>query len=78
MSWAGLRILSAGSRDMGVVHDARRRTLTAALSLRGQSFALLGPDEQDRRVAGWSAVLASLAREGSPVRRVQWLAASLA
>jgi hypothetical protein len=74
---AGLRILSAGSRQVGVVHDARRRTLTAAVSLRGQSFALLGPDEQDRRVAGWSAVLASLARDGSPIRRVQWLAASL-
>jgi hypothetical protein len=72
----GLRLLRAGRRDMGVVHDERGRTLTAALSLRGQSFALLGPEEQDRRVGGWSAVLASLAREGSPVRRVQWLAAS--
>jgi hypothetical protein len=72
----GLRLLSVGQRDMGVVHDLRGRTLTAVLSLRGQSFALLGPDDQDRRVAGWSSVLASLAREGSPVRRVQWLAAS--
>jgi hypothetical protein len=72
----GLRLLRAGWRDMGVVHDRKGRTLTAALSLRGQSFALLGPDEQDRRVGGWSSVLASMAREGSPVRRVQWLAAS--
>ncbi|MGP0029839.1 MAG: SCO6880 family protein [Acidimicrobiales bacterium] len=72
----GLRLLSAGRRDMGVVHDVRARTLTGALALRGQSFALLAPDDQDRRVAGWSAVLASLAREGSPVRRVQWVAAS--
>jgi len=75
-SLSGLRLLSVGQRDMGVVHDVRGRTLTAVLSLRGQSFALLGPDDQDRRVAGWSAVLASLAREGSPVERVQWLAAS--
>jgi hypothetical protein len=75
-SLCGLRLLSVGQRDMGVVHDVRARTLTAVLSLRGQSFALLGPDEQDRRVAGWSAVLAALAREGSPVERVQWLAAS--
>jgi hypothetical protein len=72
----GLRLLSVGPRDLGVVHDVRGRTLTAVLSLRGRSFALLGPDEQDRRVAGWSVVLAALAREGSPVRRVQWLAAS--
>jgi hypothetical protein len=72
----GLRLLSVGTRTMGVVHDERHRTLTAAVSLRGQGFALLGPDEQDRRVAGWSSVLATLAREGSHIRRVQWLAAS--
>jgi hypothetical protein len=72
----GLRLLSMGARPMGVVHDQRRGTLTAALALRGQGFALLGPDEQDRRVGGWSSVLATLAREGSPIRRVQWLAAS--
>jgi hypothetical protein len=75
-SLGGLQLVRAGWRDMGVVHDTRARTVTAALSVRGQSFALLGPDEQDRRVGGWSSVLASLAREGSPVRRVQWLAAS--
>lgn len=73
---AGLRLLSVGGHGMGVVHDQRGRTLTAAVSLRGQGFALLGPDEQDRRVAGWSSVLATLAREGSHIRRVQWLAAS--
>lgn len=72
----GLRLLRTEWRDMGVVHDRRRRTLTAALSLRGQSFALLGPEEQDRRVGGWSSVLAALAREGSPIHRVQWLAAA--
>jgi hypothetical protein len=72
----GLRILGVGRQDLGVVHDRRARTLTAALDLRGLSFALLAPDEQDRRVGAWSSVLASLAREGSPVQRVQWLAAS--
>ncbi len=72
----GLRLLRAGRHDMGVVHDRAARTLTAALGLRGGSFALLGPDEQDRRVGAWASVLSSLAREGSPVHRVQWLAAS--
>jgi len=72
----GLRLLRAGRRDMGVVEDRPGRTLTAALSVRGRSFALLGPEEQARRVAGWSGVLAALAREGSPVRRVQWVASS--
>jgi hypothetical protein len=75
-SLCGLRVLSVGSHDMGVVHDRRGRTLTAGLSVRGRGFALLGPDEQDRRVAGWSSVLATLAREGSLIRRVQWMAAS--
>jgi hypothetical protein len=75
-SLRGLRLLSQGPRHMGVVHDQRGRTLTAALLLRGQGFALLGPDEQDRRVSAWSSVLATLAREGSLIRRVQWLAAS--
>jgi hypothetical protein len=72
----GVRLLQAGWQDMGVVHERAARTLTAAVSLRGRSFALLGPDEQDRRVGAWSSVLASLAREGSPVQRVQWVAAS--
>ena len=71
-----MRLLRAGWQDMGVVHDRAARTLTAALSLRGGSFALLGADEQDRRVGAWASVLASLAREGSPVHRVQWVAAS--
>jgi hypothetical protein len=72
----GMRLLRAGWQDMGVVHDRAGRTLTAALLLRGGSFALLGADEQDRRVGAWASVLASLAREGSPVHRVQWVAAS--
>ena len=71
-----VQLLRAGWQDMGVVYDRAARTLTAAVSLRGRSFALLGPDEQDRRVGAWSSVLASLAREGSPVHRVQWVAAS--
>jgi hypothetical protein len=72
----GMRLLHADWQDMGVVHDGAGRTLTAALSLRGGSFALLGADEQDRRVGSWASVLSSLAREGSPVQRLQWVAAS--
>lgn len=72
----GLTLMRAGWQDMGVVHDRSARTLTAVLALRGASFALLGPDEQDRRVGAWASLLASLAREGSPIHRVQWSAAS--
>jgi hypothetical protein len=72
----GLRLLRADWHNMGVVHDRAARTLTAAVALRGRSFALLGADEQDRRVGSWAGVLASLARERSPVHRVQWVASS--
>ena len=58
---------------MGVVCDDRAHTVTAVLALRGHSFALLGPAEQDDRVAAWARVLASLARDGSAVHRVQWV-----
>ena len=75
-AWRGLRLLRTEWHDMGVVHDRAARTLTAAIALRGRSFALLGADEQDRRVNSWAGVLASLAREGSPVHRVQWVASS--
>jgi len=67
---------SAGA-SVGVVHDRRARTYSAVLAVRGHSFALLGPDEKQRRVAAWAAVLASLSRERTLVHRVQWLAAAV-
>ncbi|HUA95183.1 MAG TPA: SCO6880 family protein, partial [Acidimicrobiales bacterium] len=62
---------------LGVLYDRRAATFTAALVLEGHSFALLGGEEKERRVTGWSGVLAALAREGSPVHRIQWLAMAL-
>jgi hypothetical protein len=61
----------------GVVMDARARTATAVLAVQGHSFALLGPVEQDSRIAAWARVLASMAREGSAVHRVQWVESCL-
>ena len=66
----GLRICSStddgrseGAGGLGVVVDDRARTVTAVLAVRGHSFALLGPAEQDARVAAWARVLA-VARPG--------------
>jgi hypothetical protein len=67
----------AGSPAAGVVMDGRSRTATAVLAVRGHSFALLGPDDQDARLGGWARVLAALAREGSDVHRVQWVESCL-
>jgi len=69
----GLHVVDAPGTGMGVVIDDRARTVTAALVVQGHSFALLGPVEQEARVAGWARVLASLAREGSSVHRLQWV-----
>jgi len=69
----GSRPEDSDGTGIGVIVDQRARTITAVLQLRGHSFALLGPIEQDARVAGWARVLASLARDGSSVHRLQWV-----
>ena len=66
-----LRTVGPGGSLMGVLH--RGSTYTAVLAVRPQAFALCDSEEQARRLAGWGATLAGLAREGSPVTRLQWL-----
>ena len=82
-AFSGLVVLGAeagpgnGASEVGIVHDTRAGTFTGVLALEGHSFALLGADEKERRVGGWAGVLAALAREGSSVHRIQWLAIAL-
>ncbi|MHB1445263.1 MAG: SCO6880 family protein [Acidimicrobiales bacterium] len=74
----GSRVLehrSAGAARMGVVIDGRDGTCSAAVGASGAGFALLDPEDKQRRLAGWAAVLAGLAREGSVVHRLQWIEA---
>lgn len=65
------------SPELGVVFDRPGRTATVVLAVRGHSFALLGPEDQDSRIAAWARTLSSMAREGSEVHRVQWLESCL-
>lgn len=58
---------------VGVIKDARAKTYTAVLAVRVTSFGLLDSAEQESRQAAWGGVLAGLAREGSPVSRIQWV-----
>ena len=58
---------------VGVIKDRRAHTYTAALAVKVTSFGLLDRAEQESRQAGWGGVLAGLAREGSPVSRIQWV-----
>jgi hypothetical protein len=63
--------------DVGMIVDVRSRTATAVLAVRGHSFALLGPGDQDARIAAWAGVLSALAREGSEVHRIQLIESCL-
>ena len=71
----GLELLGAPFRGetVGVLKDRRTKTYTAVLAVKVASFGLLDRAEQEARQAGWGGVLAGLAREGSPVRRIQWV-----
>jgi hypothetical protein len=59
--------------QVGVLKDRRVRSYTAVLAVRVTSFGLLDSAEQESRQAGWGAVLAGLARQRSPVSRIQWV-----
>ena len=65
--------VGSGAGGVGVFHDRSRRTFTAVLGASDPGFVLLGEDDKARRINAWAGVLASLAREGSAVHRVQWV-----
>src|SRR6202034_659901 len=60
-----------------VIYDPAERTYTAVMPASGPGFVLLGGSERDRRISGWAAALGALARQGTPVHRMQWVARSL-
>jgi hypothetical protein len=71
----GVEILSAPvhGETVAVIKDRRARTYAAVLAVRVSSFGLLDRAEQEARQAAWGGLLAGLAREGSPVSRIQWV-----
>lgn len=76
---AGVELLSIpyGSEQVGVIAERQQGTYTAVLAVRAGSFGLRDPGEQERKLDAWGAVLASCARDGSPVRRLQWVERTL-
>lgn len=48
----------------GMIHDPAAGTLTAVLQVAHPAFVLLDPGEQERRVASWGRVLATVCRSG--------------
>lgn len=75
----GLRMLEVpyGSDTVGVLHDRRAGTYAAALAVRSGAFGLLDGAEQERKLDAWGSVLASLARDGGAVSRLQWIERTL-
>lgn len=59
--------------ELGVLADRSNGTFTAVIQARARSFVLLDPEDKAQRLAGWASVIAGLAREGSPISRIQWL-----
>ena len=71
----GLRVLAVPvtGGEIGAIHSAEDGTYAAVLSVRGRSFALLDTEAKVRLLAQWADVVAGMAREGSAVRRLQWI-----
>jgi len=69
-----LRLLAmpAGGAVIAVVKDPGRKTYTAVLACRGQSFALLESGAQTRRVWAWGSLLAALCQENGKIVRLAW------
>ena len=72
---AGVEMLSVpyGGGEVGVICERGAGTYTTAMALRPGAFALRDRAEQERSLDAWGAVLAGCARDGSPVRRLQWI-----
>jgi len=68
---------SVSGQTMGVLRDKKAKSWVAVIGVQGQSFMLLDESEQVRRLASWAAVQASMARQGSPISRMQWLERTL-
>ena len=70
--------LSAYSRALlGVAKDRRAGTYTAAVRVQCRAFELLSPDERQQRLEEYGGVLAALARDDSPLRRIAWVERAL-
>ena len=65
-----LKVPVDAGHDVGVFRDPSLGCLTAVLAVRVRAFGLLAEAEQERRLARWGQVLASVARNDRVVRRI--------
>ncbi len=71
----GISIIAAPvtGGDLGVIRDVSDGSYAAVIVVRGRSFALLDHDAKARLLGQWADVLSGAGREGSPIKRLQWL-----
>ena len=62
-----------GQEALGVVRDRRWGTWAAVVPVEGGSFVLQDGAGQIEKLEAWRAVLGTLARPGTPLRRIQWV-----
>jgi hypothetical protein len=62
-----------GGSEVGVIRDRKAGTYTVAIAVEGGAFIMRDTAAQERALDAWGDVLASTARDGSPVRRLQWV-----
>jgi hypothetical protein len=58
--------------SFGAVKDRRAHTYTASLVCQSSAFYLLSAADREARLAAYGAVLAALARDHGPTRRIAW------
>lgn len=71
---SGCRLLSAQLADggeLGMLHDSELGSYTAVIALRARAVSLLPAAEHERRLEQWGQLLATTARRGSAIRRLQ-------
>jgi hypothetical protein len=61
-----------GGVSFGVVKDCRAQTYTATLMCQSSAFYLLSAQDREARLAAYGSVLAALARDHGPTRRIAW------
>ena len=78
---AGLRVmetsLAFGGVPLGVVHDARRESYVSFVRCAPRGFCLRGGRQQEVLLGAWGGLLAALAKESSPIARIQWIEGAL-
>jgi hypothetical protein len=59
--------------QVGIAFDRRAGVCSAVLRVATAGVALDDDETRDQRLAAWGGVLAAVARDGSPVHRMQWM-----